>query len=353
VRMVKDYFGELASSAVRGWDRFWFTPSDPATLCLIRVFAGAMLFYTHLVWALDLEAFFGTEGWLAADLIRPLREDYFAWSFLWWIESPTLLWNVHLAGLVVFAMLTIGLYTRVVSVLAFFITVAYVNRAAGSLFGLDQINALLAMYLMLGPAGAMYSVDRWRKSRGQQDPKPVEPSSWATIPIRLIQLHMCVIYLFAGLSKLQGPSWWNGEAMWLALGNLEYQSVDMTWLVQWPIVINLLTHITIFWEVSYCFLVWPRLLRPIMIGLAIPLHMGICLCLGMMTFGLIMLVGNMAFVSPWIIRRIMGDKDARPDAVEETSEPESSRKTTARKQGRTPRQSPRSAARASSQVANQ
>ena len=43
----------------RAWDRFWFTPQQPHTLALIRIFGGAMLLYTHLVWTLDLEAFFG------------------------------------------------------------------------------------------------------------------------------------------------------------------------------------------------------------------------------------------------------------------------------------------------------
>ena len=41
------------------WDRFWFTPAAPQSLALIRILAGAMLFYTHLVWSLDLVAFLG------------------------------------------------------------------------------------------------------------------------------------------------------------------------------------------------------------------------------------------------------------------------------------------------------
>jgi len=92
--------------------------------------------------------------------------------------------------------------------------------------------------------------------------------------------------------------------MWMALGNLEYQSLDMVWIAQWPLLINLLTHVTVFWEISYSALVWPRLTRPIVLLLAIPLHMGIAICLGMMTFGLIMLVGNLAFVPPEFIRAL-------------------------------------------------
>ena len=48
------------------WDDFWFTPTSPSTLSAIRVLAGAMLLYTHLVWSLDLDAFFGPQRLAAA-----------------------------------------------------------------------------------------------------------------------------------------------------------------------------------------------------------------------------------------------------------------------------------------------
>ena len=86
--------------------------------------------------------------------------------------------------------------------------------------------------------------------------------------------------------------------MWMAFGNMEYQSLDMTWMADWPRLINLMTHVTVFWELSYAALIWPRLTRPVVLLLAIPLHMGIAICLGMMTFGLAMLFGNLAFVPP-------------------------------------------------------
>ncbi len=324
MKTVVAYFRELASQTLGGWNRFWFTPTDPATLGLIRLLAGAMLLYTHLVWTLDLEAFFGPDGWLPKSIVGPLREDQFAWSYLWLIESRWLLWAAHLAALVVFAMLCLGLFSRAVSVAAYFITVAYANRAVGSLFGLDQINALLAMYLMIGPSGAAFSVDRWlARRRAHGALAPAAPSVSANIAIRLIQVHMCIVYLFAGLSKLQGPSWWDGTAMWIALGNLEYQSLDMTWLVNWPMVIAVLTHVTVFWEVSYAALVWPRLTRPIVIVLAVPLHLGIAFCLGMVTFGLVMLFGNLAFVSPSLVRAMFDRRSTRAamSAAAETTAP--------------------------------
>jgi hypothetical protein len=59
----------------------------------------------------------------------------------------------------------------------------------------------------------------------------------------------------------------------------------------------------VFFEVFYCCLIWPRLTRPWMLLLAVCIHLGIVVAYGMPTFGLAMLIGNLAFVSPESVRR--------------------------------------------------
>lgn len=317
MNLVTDYFRELGRGAWQGWNRFWFAAVDPATLGMLRIFTGAMLFYTHLVWTLGLEAFFGQNGWLPAETMAHWPgHSSLKWSYFYHIHSTTLLWIVHIAALVVFALLTIGLFSRVVSVLAFLASVAYIHRALPAQFGLDDTLVMLAMYLMVGPSGGAFSVDRWLKRRRAKGVLPIEPSIGANISVRLIQIHMCVVYLFSGLAKLLGPAWRDGTAIWGAVANLEYQSMDATWLVHHLWLVNVLTHITIFWETFYCVIVWPRLTRPITLAIAAGVHLGIGMFLGMWTFGLAMLIGNAAFISPWVIRRIVG-----PASNSNSSEP--------------------------------
>src|SRR5439155_26318436 len=124
-------------------------------------------------------------------------------------------------------------------------------------------NALLTLYLSIGPSGAAFSLDRLlaRYRLAQQtrpDDLPVvrgqasSPSVSANIAVRLIQMHMCLIYFFAGTSKLLGAAWWDGTAIWMALANHEYQSADLTWLAHVPLLVNLLTHLATIWELSFC-----------------------------------------------------------------------------------------------------
>ncbi len=300
---AKSYF----SDAWGAWNAAWFTATDTATLSLIRICTGAMLLYTHFIWSFDLYAFFGPRGWLPMELIEQDQDIFqsFAWSFFYHIDSPTLIWCIHIVALLVFAMLMLGLFSRVVSVLAAFLAIMYAVRVSpGAFFGLDKINCFLALYLIIGPCGSRYSLDSLRRRlRGDND-EP-SPSVSANLAIRLMQWHLAIIYLFSGLGKLQGQAWWTGEATWMSIANLEYQSLDVTFLARYPALLDLLTHATVFWELFYIVLIWNRWLRPWMLLIAVGMHGFIALCLGMITFGLVMLIANLAFVSPRAVRRII------------------------------------------------
>jgi hypothetical protein len=304
-----------AKGVVRGWDRFWFTPALPHTLALIRIFGGAMLLYTHAVWTLDLDAFLGRQSWLTPHAVALLNQGpdsrNFAWSYLNWVDSPAVVWTLHIAALVVFALLTVGLFTRTSAVLAWIITISYCHRLTGTLFGLDQINVFIATYLMLGDSGGIWSLDRWLARRRGLD-LPIRSTIGTNVAIRLLQLHMCVIYLFGGIGKMRGEMWWDGSALWFAFASLEYQSLDMTWMVKHRWLLALLTHVTVFWETFYCFLIWPKLMRPVCLAMAVLVHLGIAICLGMKTFGLVMIIGNLAFVYPETIRNIVSWLWRRP-----------------------------------------
>jgi hypothetical protein len=308
-------------SLYQPWRRFWFEPVDPTPLGVMRILFGGMLLYTHVVWGLNLEGFFGPNGWQGSALVRALQSEQFAWSFWWWTPQPLHL-TVHVLCLLILALFMLGAFTPATSVLAYLITISYANRAPMANYGLDQINGLAALYLAIGPSGQTLSVDRLRKrfraareqlAEGLEPVIPPVPASpRANLALRLIQVHLCVIYVFACLSKLQGESWWNGTAIWQAVANLEYQSRDMTWLAWYPWLVNLLTHATIAWEMTFWALVWRPLLRPVMLVIGTAIHLGIGAFMGMWTFGLSIIFVYVAFlpgkrlsaIASWTARQI-------------------------------------------------
>ncbi len=276
------------------WNEFWFTPASPSLLGILRIAVGSMLVYTHAVWSLELSTFFSNAGVLSRSYSQHLYQgSWVMWTHFDWLPTTTAMWIAHGVALLVMLMFTIGLFSRLTSVLSFLLAVSYAHRATGALFGLDQINCFLTLYLAIAPSGAAWSLDSWMRRRVSWT-----PTVSANLGLRLIEVHMCVVYLFAGLSKLRGDTWWNGEAMWGALASLDYQTLDFTWLANQMWLVNLITLVSLAWEVSFPFLIWCPRLRPIYLSLAVIVHGGIGLAMGMITFGLIMIFGNMAFLPP-------------------------------------------------------
>jgi len=280
------------STTAKSWDEFWFTPRDGKMLGLIRLLTGLIVFWTHLVWTPLLQTFLGANGMLPLEYRRDFYGSPFAWSHFDWIASPELLFGVHVFALIAMLMFTLGFWTRVTGIITAFFLISYANRATGALFGLDQIAGFLVLYLAISNCGDSFSLAR-RFGIGKTS---VSSSILNNIAIRLIQIHLCIVYLFAGLGKCQGETWWNGEAIWGAVASFEYQTIDMTWLANHMWLVSIITLVTLIFEVGYIALIWSKLTRPIMLLLAIPLHLGIGLCMGMLEFGLVMLIANLAFV---------------------------------------------------------
>ena len=76
IAATRDYIAEVWDS----WTEFWFAPTSPTTLSAIRVLAGLMLFYTHLVWSKGLTEFFGENGWLPTDIDAAIPQFRSRWA---------------------------------------------------------------------------------------------------------------------------------------------------------------------------------------------------------------------------------------------------------------------------------
>lgn len=313
-RTVIDIVVAHFKAGVRQWDRFWFEPEDPTALGVLRILTGIMLVYTHLVWGLKLDAFLGANGFQDSVLVRALEPEGTVWSF-WWIIPDVYRSTAHWFCIALLLLYMLGQWTSITKWAAPIITISYANRAPNANFGLDQINAMLALYLAIGPCGAKISLDRFwqtfrhgksslRTNEHWADVPAVVPRVSARLSTRLIQVHMCVIYFFAGVSKLKGEAWWNGDAVWMALANAEYQSANMTWVAWFPWISDIATHTTILWEMTFWVFIWKPVWRPIVLFAGILMHIGIGACLGMWTFGLVMIFTYVSYVPPVRLRQL-------------------------------------------------
>jgi hypothetical protein len=142
---------------------------------------------------------------------------------------------------------------------------------------------------------------------GPRPPARPEPSISANVAMRLLQIHLCFVYAGSGLSKLMGPAWWNGTAVWHTIANYEVAPMQFEIYnkalrilganqMVFSTFLTLGGYFTLFFEIGFAFLVWRPATRPLMLGMAITLHGLIGLFMGLKTFSLMMLVMNMSFL---------------------------------------------------------
>jgi hypothetical protein len=327
----------LLLGAVRGWDRFWFSPEDPTTLCFIRLAAGLLIFYVHLTYSWSLLSYVGPEAWLSASVADHIRKDApimaqglgwdveivpyskgnFYWSVFYHLTDPAWIVAFHVFFLAAMLAMAVGLWTRTTAVLSWIGAMCYVQRASITVFGLDAMMMILLLYLMIGPCGAVLSIDRWlavrRARRDGRPPEPVRPSYSGHLAIRLLQVHFCFIYLAAGTSKLLGSTWWSGTSLNLIMLNPEFAPLDYgpyyhamkflaghRWLWESFMAVQIVG--TLFLEIGFPFLVWDRRLRWAAISGSVMLHTGIAVFMGLTTFSLMMICMVASFIPPEVVR---------------------------------------------------
>ncbi len=333
---IGDYVVRLSRAIRRGWDTFFFTPADPTSLGLIRIATGFLGFWSLFVLGLDLPDYLGSSGWAEPGAIRAAQQGW-QWSF-WFLVPDGALRAVWIGCLIVLAMFSVGLFSRATAVLSWVIVVSTIRRVPIALYGFDQVLSPVTLYLAAtSAAGQALSLDRflrrWRQARSSaarpmpasttpegasrrvlpREPAVPLPTVGANLALRLIQLHLVVIYASAGLGKLQGPSWWNGMALWGTMTAGEFVVMDFTPMARWPMLINFLTHTSLALELLYPVLVWVSIARPLMLVGIIGLHAGIGLMSpGLAEFSAMMIAANLSFVSGKWLRGLVSDPDRPP-----------------------------------------
>lgn len=374
----------VSEPRLSGWNRFWFTPADPTTLSLIRVIAGVTIFLVHVAYCFDLQELFGRDSWVNTDLVNSVRlempvagpplgwqfeprktpeqlgqikvDEYvqkwgvhpalaetqgqYSWSIWFHVTHPTAMQLIHGFNLTVMFLFAVGFATRATSVLTWVAVLQYVNRTPTILFGMDQMMVILATYLMIGPSGAYFSVDRWLSKRGYSWAQWLggspAPSVAANLALRLMQVHMCFIYTAAGLAKLLGSTWWGGTALWYGIANYEFSWIRqpiyagaLRWVSQhrwlWESLMSFCVIYTLVLQISFPYLVWQKRFRWALISGAILLHTMISTLMGLLGFGLCMFALVLAFIPGNAVRAVLrmpsgvSDEAAKADMSESTT----------------------------------
>lgn len=214
-----------------------------------------------------------------------------------------------------------GLFCRSSAILAWFLHLCAAKSGGLVSYGADNFMTIGLFYLMLSPLPDRFSLDRqWRRQdrQAQQSRNSQDRSELLGFWRRVLQVHLCLIYFFGGLSKALGSGWWNGANLWLALTRPPFDLIPAEAVIRWKYLLPVAGIAVVILEMGYPLFIWYRGTRSVWLIGIMAMHAAIGLAMGMYLFSLVMIVLNLSAFGPeliWIFRTELKLKDEASDSV--------------------------------------
>jgi hypothetical protein len=264
------------------WLRFWFAPASAANLgfCRLVFFALVLLMF----FPRDFSALGAVSPafWDPIHLFEMLRLRQPSADQL---QIVQVVWKAALVASCA------GVLTRIATVIAFFLG-TYLLGLLFSFGGLGHAKSILVFVmgiLALSRCGDAFSVDRWlRARRGEPRPRDAAEYRW---PIRMIWVAITCVFFGAGMSKLRhaGLAWAAPDTLAFYLIQANYPLARPAaapptdwglWFVRHPLAIRSLAAGTLAVEVAFPLALFSRRMRPILVGGAFLMQLGIAVVMG-------------------------------------------------------------------------
>jgi hypothetical protein len=282
---------------------FLFPPETDRWLAILRVGLGSEVILYSMSLRTDwMYLLSGTVRRLAEALLS--LESHFIPRLGWFvtlaaqvgIDENRLLFAAWSSLLIAGCGIVIGFASRASAFAAWFLHLCVAKSGGFVSYGMDNFLTIGLFYLMLSPLPDRFSIDGRLRDLRPQDPQFL--GFWR----RVVQLHLCIIYFFSGLSKCLGSGWWNGSSVWRALIRPPFNVIDPEILVRWNYLFPLAGILICLLEFGYPFLIWARRTRKIWVLSICGMHVAIGLMMGMYLFSLIMIVLNVAAFGSGLFR---------------------------------------------------
>jgi hypothetical protein len=295
------------------WVRFWHEPVRAEGLALMRILLGVALLTDQLFQYLpNMAEFFGPHGVAPQGLHDRSQLANWRWTVL--LFNTDDLFVVHAVFWVwvaATACFTLGLCTRLMNVVVWFLTMCFIYRNPNILNGGDDTLGVALFLLMLAPTGRALSLDAVLRRRLGAPDVPAYVPPWS---VRVLQVQLCMIYLSTGLIKLKGEwglgepfrfagTWWDGTSIHhvLNLFTMSRWSFAQLPLPFW--LTAALTYGCVWWEALFTPLVLFRWTRAVALWFGVLFHLGIYFTIEVGWFSFYMLPFYAVWIPDWFWKR--------------------------------------------------
>lgn len=216
------------------WDRFWFLPSDPKALSILRIGLASLAACWILSLWNELPRWFAAEGLLPPSTTRELGSmifpiDQWRWSPLELIGSAVALRAFLAVAVVIAAGVALGFGGRWLAAALLLCTLMIVHRGA-------PVMGAGPTPLVLGLLSVVLGTPHANGLRSLAGPAP-----WSGMALRLAQFHLGLLLIAQGLAAWAEPVWREGEAAGYLMSAWSGINPLADRLLQ-PSIVNLMTH---------------------------------------------------------------------------------------------------------------
>jgi predicted DCC family thiol-disulfide oxidoreductase YuxK len=285
----------------RCWNRFFFEPESPLPIAVYRIFFGLAVLANHALLLPDVGEWFGARAILSFATGGRLAGGEGLSLFAWLPHTDAWVWTIFLVSCAAAFTLTLGLLTRASSIVLFVTLLTLHHRNPLILNSGDTFFRLAGFFLMFSQAGAALSIDRLiRIARGKESGPPVARAPWA---MRMIQLQLSFLYLYAFVWKAMGGMWLSGTAVYYTSRIAEFWRFPLPYVFEHLWTIKLWTWATLLVELALGTLVWVKELRYWVLLAGLLLHLGIEYTMNIQLFAFIITGAYVTFVEPAHLER--------------------------------------------------
>jgi hypothetical protein len=288
---------------------FLFSEGHFENLGLMRFVLCGTLLYLAIFRQMNMDQFNGLSLIPRSDALN-LYPDFYRPYFEYFFWPDQMAAIVHFGYIILLAAATLGLTNRFFLILTWIIAQGFVNRNYSMLFGADVIGTLFLFYLSFTNCSESFSLKNTIQNYLSKKSSVLKIHSSekfsdqiSTVFFRLIQIQICVIYMYTGFEKLKGNTWWDGTALWTVFANPQFTGFDLIWLKNFPLFFAVGTFVTVIFEIYFPAMILNKKLRNYWLWAGLFFHVLIGLTLSLMTFSFVMLSTYFLFIDRLDLRR--------------------------------------------------
>jgi Vitamin K-dependent gamma-carboxylase len=274
---------------IDSWRRHWFAEAPPHVFAAFRIAVGVAGCLTMLG-MLDVRLLLSTDG-----IMPPIDRGFLGIRAAIARADLGLLagWTVWSANFFVYAALTVGWRTNVMSLLAFVVSWGLIWWNPLPLSAAQHLIHSLTLYLVLSDTGLVWSMDAWLAARRG---RPLAATPRPVWPLRLLQYQVCVMYVGAALYKLLDPAWRDGTALHYVLNYNTFQRIPGQVPPSFDPVLAVLGFTTLAWEGLFPLAFLTRTLKRVFVLIGVGMHVGMWALLDLGAFTPTVLAAYVAFI---------------------------------------------------------